>query len=191
MRAFHAIFALALAVGTLSAAAEEPATPPPPPQPSAGASGSPAGETAFVSDGEISTFRGSAAYDSTRVRGPRVNMALTREGLWGGNFLSKDVVLKVTPDRISGAGVNLVVSRDAKTISVEGLIDGTRVRVEATRDSFVARVGNRQLECTRGPGGIWSLSGQSDIAAIYFKGNAGRMPDVPVPQWIFAVIGAL
>ena len=180
MRACQAIFALALAVGTLSAVAEEPVTPPPP-----------SGETAFVSDGEVTTSRGSAAYDSTRVRGPKVNMALTREGLWGGNLLSKDVVLKVTPDRISGARVNLAVSRDAKTISVGGLIDDVRVRVEATQGSFAARIGNRQIECTRGPDGIWSLSGQSGIAAMRFKGTADRMPDVPMPQWIFAVIGAL
>ena len=184
MRPCQAIFALALAVGALSAAPEEPATPPPPPQPGSG-------EIAFVSDGEVSTNRGSAAYDSTRVRGPKVNMALTREGLWGGSLVGKDVVLKVTPDRVSGAGVNIVVSRDAKTISAEGLIGGVRVRVEATRDSFVARVGDRQLECTRGPGGIWSPSGQSATAAIVFKGTANRMPDVPVPQWIFAVLGAL
>jgi hypothetical protein len=177
MRPLQVIVALALAVGALPAAAKEPATP--------------GGEAPFVSEGEV-VYRGSAAYDSTRVRGPNVNMALTRDGSWGGNLLSKDVLLQVTPERISGAGVNLVVSRDAATISVEGLISGIRVRVKATRDSFVGRVGDRQVECTRSPDGIWFLSGgASRVAAIRFKGTADRMPDVPMPQWIFAVIGSI
>jgi len=177
MHPFHVIVALALAVGALPAAAREPAPP--------------GGEAPFVSEGEV-VYRGSAAYDSTRVRGPNVNMALTRDGSWGGNLLRKDVLLQVTPDRISGAGVNLVVSRDANAISVEGLISGIRVRVKASRDSFVGRVGDRQVECTRSPDGIWFLSGgASRVAAIRFKGTADRIPDVPMPQWIFAVIGSI
>jgi hypothetical protein len=180
MRPLQVIVVLALAVGTLPATAKDPASPPRPPE----APNSPSGEVPFVSEGEV-VYRGSAAYDSTRVRGPNVNMALTREGRWGGNLLSKDVLLQATPDRISGA-------RDAKAISVEGLISGIRVRVKATRDSFVGRVGDRQVECTRSPDGIWFLSGgASRIAAIRFKGTADRLPDVPMPQWIFAVIGAI
>jgi hypothetical protein len=166
---------LALAAATLPGLA---LAAPPPPGPDA----------PFRSEGEV-VYRGSAAYDATRVRGPSVNMAVTRDGKWGGNLLEKDVMLTVTPERISGAGVNLVVSRDAKSLSVEGLVSGIRVRVKATQDTFVGRVGNRQIECTRGADGYWHLSG--GVAAIRFKGTADRMPDVPMPQWIFAVIGAI
>jgi hypothetical protein len=155
------------------------------------AAGEPGGEAPFVSQGEVQ-YRTSAAYDATRVRGPKINMALTRDGRWGGNVLNKDVLLEVTPGRISGAGVNLVVSRDAKTISVEGLFAGIRVRVKASRESFVARVGDRQIESTRSPDGIWALTGgASRVAVIRFKGTADRMPDVPMPQWILAVIGTI
>jgi len=148
-------------------------------------------ELPFASEGEV-VFRGSAAYDASRVRGPKVNLALTRDGKWGGNLLDKDVVLDVKPDRISGAGVNLVVSRDAGSLSVEGLVSGIRVRVKATRDRFTGRVGDRQVEAVRGSNGIWSLSGgESRTAVIRFKGSADRLPDVPMPQWIFAVLESI
>ncbi len=151
-----------------------------------------AADEPFVADGEVSYQRGSAAYDAGHVRGPRVNMALTKDGRWGGSILGKDVILTATPERISGAGVNLVVKRDAKELSVEGLVSGVRVRVKATRDVFVARVGNTQVECNRSPDGIWFIAGGSDrISAIRFKASANKIPDVPMPQWILAVIGAL
>jgi hypothetical protein len=150
-----------------------------------------AGEAPFAPDGEIQ-FRASASYDATRVRGPNVNMALTRSGQWGGNVLGKDMVVDARPDRISGSGINLQVTRDATAISVEGTVDAKRVVVKATKDSLRARVGNRQIECTRRPDGYWHLTGGSPgIAAIRMKGSADRLPDVPMPQWIFAVIGAV
>jgi hypothetical protein len=150
-----------------------------------------AGDAPFVADGEIQ-FRASAAYDATRVRGPYVNMALTRDGQWGGNVLGKDMVVDVKPGRIAGSGINLKVTRDATSISVEGTVDAKRVVVQATKDSLRARVGNRQIECTRRPDGYWYLTGgATGIAAIRMKGSADRLPEVPMPQWIFAVIGAV
>lgn len=151
-----------------------------------------AADEPFVAEGEVLYQRGSAAYDAGHVRGPHVNLALTKDGRWGGNLLDKDVVLTVTPERISGAGVNLVVKRDAKQLSVEGLVSGVRVRLTATRDAFTARVGPRQVECNRSPDGVWFVAGGSDrVSAIRFKGSADRIPDVPMPQWVFAVIGAI
>jgi hypothetical protein len=145
----------------------------------------------FVAEGEI-VYRGSAAYDAGHVRGPRVNMTLSKDGTWGGNLLGKDVVLTVKPDRITGAGVNLAVSRTADLLTVEGLISGIRVKVKATRDELVARVGNGQLECTRRPDGYWALKGGPDrVAAIRLKGTADRLPDVPLPQWILALVGSV
>ena len=146
-------------------------------------------EGPFVSTGEI-VYRTSAAYDATRVRGPNVNMAITKDGRWGGNLLAKDVMLKIAPDRITGAGVNLVVKQDADSLSVEGMISGIRVRVKATATTFVGRVGNDQVECGREPDGYCYLSG-SRTNTMHFKGTAKQWPDVPMPQWIFAVIGAI
>ena len=171
MRSFHALVAAVLAVASLPVSAQE--------------------ETPFRSTGEVE-YRTTAAYDATRVRGPKVNMALTKDGKWGGSIQGQDVLLDVKPGRISGAGVNLVVSQDATTVSAEGLLSGIRVRVKATKDSFVGRVGNRQVECERRADGYWILrGGPSGMAAIRFKGTADKMPDVPMPQWIFAIIGAI
>jgi hypothetical protein len=170
MRRSHLILALALATAALPARAAEPEAP-------------------FVSTGEI-VYRTSAAYDATRVRGPNVNMAVTKDGRWGGNLLAKDVMLKIAPDRISGAGVNLVVKQDATSVSVEGMISGIRVRVKATATTFVGRVGERQVECGREADGYCYMSG-GRTSSMHFKGTANRWPDVPMPQWIFAVIGAI
>ncbi|MGA8892543.1 MAG: hypothetical protein WB493_13310 [Anaeromyxobacteraceae bacterium] len=148
-------------------------------------------EAPFVSTGEV-VYRNSAAFDATRVRGPTVNMAVTKDGRWGGSILQKDVMLKVTPDRISGAGVNLVVKRAGGTLTVEGLVNNVRVRLEGSANKFVGRVGTQQVESTKEPGSDWWLNaGSGRQATIRFKGDAGKMPDVPMPQWVFAVIGAI
>ncbi len=149
------------------------------------------GEAPFMAQGEI-VYQGSAAYDATRVRGPKVNMALTKDGKWGGTLEGKDVLLTVKPDRISGAGVNLQVSQDATALSVEGMISGIRIRVKATAKEITARVGNRQVELARHPDGYWHLAGgPKAVGAIKLKGTADRVPEVPMPQWIFALIGAM
>jgi hypothetical protein len=148
-------------------------------------------EAPFVSTGEV-VYRNSAAFDATRVRGPTVNMAITKDGHWGGSILQKDVMLKVTPDRISGAGVNLVVKKADGKLTVEGLVNKVRVRLEASANKFVGRVGTQQVESTREPGSDWwANAGSGRQATIRFKGTAGQMPDVPMPQWVFAVIGAI
>ena len=170
MRTLPMIAVLALAASVPPVLAEDPGAP-------------------FVSTGEI-VYRTSAAYDATRVRGPNVNMAVTKDGRWGGNLLAKDVLLKVEPDRITGAGVNLIVKQDAAGLSVEGMISGIRVRFKATAKDFVGRVGNRQVECSREPDGYCYLLG-GRTSSMHFKGTANQWPDVPMPQWVFAVIGAI
>jgi hypothetical protein len=170
MRPAQILTVLALATLSLPARAGEPEAP-------------------FVSTGEV-VYRTSAAYDATRVRGPNVNMAVTKDGRWGGNLLTKDVVLKIEPGRISGAGVNLVVTKDAKGLSVEGMISGIRVRLTATATTFVGRVGDRQVECGREADGFCYMSG-GRTSSMHFKGTANQWPDVPMPQWVFAVIGAI
>jgi hypothetical protein len=148
-------------------------------------------DDAFHPIGEVQ-FRASAAYDAAHVRGPNVNMSLTKDGRWGGNLLAKDVLLEVKPDRISGAGVNLVVKRDGGKLSVEGMISGIRVRITATKDSLVGRVGNRQAEVSRRPDGYWQITGGSrSLSTIRFKGDADKVPDAAMPQWVFAVIASV
>ena len=170
MRLSHLLVFLALAVSALPARAGDPNAP-------------------FTSTGEI-VYRTSAAYDATRVRGPNVNMAVTKDGKWGGNLLTKDVMLKIAPDRITGAGVNLVVKQDKTSLSVERMISGIRVRLKATATTFVGRVGERQVECGREADGYCYMSG-GRTSSMHFKGTANQWPDVPMPQWVFAVIGAI
>ena len=66
------------------------------------------------------------------------------------------------------------------------------MRVKGTRDTLVAKVGQSQVDCTRGAEGYWHLTGGATRSAvIQLKGTADKLPDVPMPQWIFALIGAL
>ena len=173
MRIPSTLVALAvLFLGALPAAAAEPETP-------------------FVSTGEV-IYRNSAAYDATRVRGPTVNLSVTKDGRWGGSILQKDVMLKVTPEKITGAGVNLIITRKPGSLAVEGMVDGIRVRITAAADRFVGRVGNSQVESNRsGDAGWFNNTGSGRQGTIRFKGTADTLPDVPMPQWLFAVIGAM
>ncbi len=150
-----------------------------------------AADETFRPIGEVQ-FRASAAYDAAHVRGPNVNLSLTKDGRWGGSLLAADVMLDVKPDRIAGAGVNLVVTRKPDTLTVEGMASGIRVRLTATKDTLVGRVGNRQVEMSRSPDGYWPVTGGSErIAAIRFKGDADKVPDSAMPQWVFAVIASI
>jgi hypothetical protein len=88
--------------------------------------------------------------------------------------------------------VNLVVKRAGGTLTVEGLVNNVRVRLEGSANKFVGRVGTQQVESTKEPGSDWWLNaGSGRQTTIRFKGDAGKMPDVPMPQWVFAVIGAI
>jgi hypothetical protein len=195
MRHLPMVLAVALVAGALPVAA--PASDPSPkataPAPEAAPSPAPASaEPAYVPAGEVQA-RLVASYDATRVRGPGVHMTLQSEGRWAGSIAGQSVRLQVTPGRITGSGVNLTVSRDAERITVEGAYVGTRVRITATRQSCEGRCGDRRLHATRREDGSWqqTLNTGSRVLPIGFRGSADRIPDVPMPQWIFAVMGAM
>jgi len=175
----------ALAEGPVAPSGAAPAAAPAPTAPG------PEAEPGYVPSGQV-RLRQSASYDATRVRGPNVNLTLTADGRWGGTVAGRPVRLQVTPERITGAGVNLVVSRPAGTLSVEGTWAGARVVVTATKDSFRARLGDQRVDLTRNPDGSWrQLSVSGEVLPVRFQGSADQMPDVPMPQWILAVIGAM
>jgi len=185
------ILALAIAVSSVPVMAEGPVAPTGAAPAAAPAPAAPETEPGYVPTGEV-RLRVAASYNATRVRGPTVNLTLTPDGQWGGTVSGQPVRLRVTPERITGAGVNLVISRTAEQISVEGTWVGARARITATQASFQARIGQQQVDLSRRPDGSWAQRQTTGgVLPIRFTGSADRMPDVPMPQWILAVIAAM
>ena len=145
----------------------------------------------YLPSGEILS-RSTANYDAWRVRGPHVNMSREADGTWGGTLVREDVRLEVTPTRISGAGVNLVVTRERDMLTVEGVFRGTRVRLEVTSTAMQGRIGALAVDNVRRADGHWYRDDiPTEVPSIRFTGTADAMPDVPMPQWILAFIGSL
>lgn len=191
MRPSRLVLALALGLVAVPATAETPAAPKEAAPAAAPAPAAPEVEPGYVPTGQV-RLRQASSFDATRVRGPNVNLTLTSDGQWGGTVARRPVRLQVTPQRITGAGVNLTVSRSAGTLSVEGTWDGSRVRVTTTKDSFQARLGDQQIDLARNADGSWRQRQVSGgVLPVRFQGSADQVPDVPMPQWILAVIGAM
>jgi hypothetical protein len=180
------------------------ASPGAPPAPAAGTPGTPAAQEStrvftatssaaadYLPSGEIFS-RSTANYDASRVRGPHVNMSLEADGTWGGTLVREDVRLDATPKRISGAGVNLVVTRDRDSLAVEGTFRDKRVNLEVTSTTMEGRIGALSVDNVRRADGRWYRNDiPTEVPSIRFTGTADAMPDVPMPQWILALMAAL
>jgi hypothetical protein len=202
MNPTRSILALALAASALPAIAQAPAAAPAAPAPAAAAApaAAPAAKAAaapaaaadaFTPTGEV-RIRLSASFDATRVRGPNTNLSVRSDGRWGGTLAGQSVRLQVTPTRISGGGVTLTVAKEADKLTVQGNAAGGRVRIIATKTSIDAQVGKRTFNATRDADGNWRQANQAAGATNFrFTGTAADPLAAPMPQWVFAVIGAL
>jgi hypothetical protein len=194
MNPTRSILTLTLAGWALSATAQAPTVKPdsaiPAPAPKA-APAPQATEADYVPTGEV-RIRLSASYDARRVRGPNTNLTLTSDGRWGGTIAGRSVRLQVTPERISGGGVTLTVTRAADRLSVQGTSAGARVRIIATPTSIDAQVGERSFNATRDANGAWRQANMAGgVTNFRFTGSAAEPLTAPMPQWVLAVIGAL
>ena len=193
MNPTRSFLALALAASGLPATAQTPAAKPDPaaaPAPKA-APAPQAAEAGYVPTGEV-RIRLSASYDATRVRGPNTNLTLASDGRWAGSIAGQAVRLQVTPERITGGGVTLTLTRDNDRVSVQGTSAGARVRIVATKTSIDAQVGRRTFNATRDADGTWRQANQANAPTNFrFTGSAADPLTAPMPQWILAVIAAL
>ncbi len=200
MNPTRSILALALAASALPAIAQAPAAAPAAPAPAAAAApapkaaaapAAPAAAEAFAPTGEV-RIRLSASFDATRVRGPNTSLSVRSDGRWGGTLAGQSVRLQVTPTRITGGGVTLTVAREADRLSVQGTGAGGRVRIIATKTSIDAQVGTRTFNATRDADGNWRQANMAGGATNFrFTGTAADPLAAPMPQWVFAVIGAM
>ncbi len=129
----------------------------------------------------------SAAYGKTRVLGPKVNLTETAPGTWSGNIRTYDGVMEVTPKRISGVSMNIVVDRDGREWVAQGTWDGKRVRVSFEKEKITLRIDSRYYEMTRVTPDLYATLPRGP--GLRVKGDAAG-PDPLWPQFFFAVLSS-
>ena len=154
----------------------------------------------FRPEGEIYGQYGRAAgitnaYGRYRVVGPTTSLSYTSQGLWGGRIGGDDVLLEAKDGRISGAGVDLRVTREGGSLLVSGLWRRARLDLTFTDVRIEGTIGGGcSIDLHPGPGTSWrGLFGcpNPEQAMIALEGAAMEVPDVPLPQWLFAFLGTL
>jgi len=151
-------------------------------------------------DGEIFGLFGRGAgvsnsYGRYRVVGPTTSLGYTSQGRWGGRIGGDDVLLEAKDGRISGAGVDLFVTREGGAILVSGLWRRVRLDLTFTSDRIQGTPGaGCAIDLHPSSGTSWrGLYGCPNLepATISLDGAAMEVPDVAMPQWLFAFLGTL
>jgi hypothetical protein len=151
-------------------------------------------------DGEIHATVGRGvgvenSYGRYRVVGPRTSLSVNQQGRWGGTLAGETVLLDVSDGRIRGAGVDLSVRRDGGALRVSGLWRNARLDMTFESDHIRGTPGGGCSLDLRPAGSItWRgflACPTQDLAVFQLDGAAGDLPDVAMPQWLFAFLGAL
>jgi hypothetical protein len=191
LRSLALFAALTLAVPAFASDPAPPAAAPAATGPAAttgaAAATSPATEP-MVGEVMVLPYNRAAAYGVSRVRGPGVNLTDAGDGTWKGDIRGLNGVFTVTEKRISGANFNMVIDRDGDEVTFQGTVDGKRVRIVMTKETFVARYETRQYELKRVEPDLWATIPTG--AALRVKGDAaGENPYFP--QFLFALLAVL
>ena len=135
------------------------------------------------------------SYGRYRVVGPSTNLSRNLEGRWGGTLGGQSVLLDVGDGRIQGAGVELTVRREGDEILVSGLWRNARMDLAFRGDHVGGTPGaGCSLDLRPSEGGAWRgflACPNPDVAVVRFEGAAAELPDVAMPQWLFAFLGTL
>ncbi len=154
----------------------------------------------FQAEGEIYAAYGRTpgvtnAYSRYRVVGPRTSLAYSKDGKWGGTVSGREVLLTASAGRIRGAGVDLEVTRDGEELVVQGLWQGQRIDLTVRDDAIRGTPGLGCSLSLRPSESTWwrgfLACPAQDMAAVRLDGAAGEVPNVPMPQWLFAFLGTL
>ncbi len=157
-------------------------------------------DTRYVATGEIFSAYGrdvglTNSYGTYQVVGPRTSLSYTREGKWGGTLAGEPLLVSVSSGRITGADVNLEVRRDGEEIRVTGLWHGTRLDLGFRPDGITGNPGRNCSLSLRPAEGTWwrGFLGcpNLDTATIRLERAASELPDVAMPQWLFAFLAGL
>jgi hypothetical protein len=82
----------------------------------------------------------------------------------------------------------MVIDRDGDEVTFQGTVDGKRVRIVMSKETFVARYETRQYDLKRVEPDLWATIPTG--AALRVKGDAaGENPYFP--QFVFALLAVL
>ena len=154
----------------------------------------------YLPEGEVffSVGRGAGvtnSYGRNRVAGPTTSLSRNLEGKWGGTLSGQPVLLEVGDGFVRGAGVELTVRRDGEALLVSGLWRNARMELAFRKDHVGGTPGaGCSIDLRPSDGGPWRgflACPTPDTAILRLHGSAGDVPDVTMPQWLFAFLGAL
>ncbi len=178
------------------AGAPEP-LPAPMPTSSAGATG----EMIFVPSGSIGA---GATFSDRAVTGPAVNMAITTDGVWGGNLRGHNLLLDLSEGRMAAAALDLRVDREGDTLRLNGIFGGQRVRVQLSPRRLQGTVDSGACSfdlAWQAPDGYKGFvscpppRGQSlpavTSASFRLMGDAARLDQPVLPQMALALLAVL
>ena len=154
------------------------------------------GEVVFRPRGSMTA---TASFDDERVVGPVVNMTRMADEEWAGDVNGFDVALHVADGHIDGVSFTLVYARAGERVSVEGLVNGIRVRVTLDAKQMRGRFGVCSIDMKRKRAGLYEgdvgcLRGgsfpTSAKASLELYGLAATA-DAPQPQLALALVAVL
>ena len=134
-------------------------------------------------------------YGAYRVVGPSTSLSRTAEGRWGGTLGGQTVLLEILDGRIVGAGVDLAVRRDGDALLVSGLWRNARLDLDFRPTRIGGTPGGGcSIDLRLTEGATWRgflACPNPDAITVRLDGEAMEVPDVAMPQWLFAFLGAL
>lgn len=143
-------------------------------------------ETEFVPTGEILLGSKGAAFDAVRVRKPNVNLTKRSDGSWGGVLAGTGIDVSVTPKRVTGVGLTLVLEESGgeKGTIITGQWQGNTVRFEIGPEQALIRTGKFSTTLTRSGEHTFGSRGELEM-----KGEAA-LAEPPWPQFGLALLAA-
>lgn len=157
----------------------------------------PTGELRFRVRGAVGT---GASFDDGRLVGPTANLTRQEGGGWAGDLAGQNVSLEVSPTRLSGANVDLHLSKEGAKQVVRGLFFGQRIWLEIAEKKVSGRIGGCSFDLGRKRTGLYegtvgcvdrerTLPATAHASLTMF-GDAARA-EPPQPQFALALVAVL
>jgi hypothetical protein len=142
--------------------------------------------TEYVPSGEISLAAQGASFDAVRVRKPNVNLTKRADGSWGGVLGATGIDVSVTPKRVTGVGLTLVLEESGgeKGTVITGQWQGSIVRFEFDQSHALIRTPRYNTTLDRSSPNTFGARGE-----LQLKGEAA-LAEPPWPQFALALLAA-
>jgi hypothetical protein len=140
-----------------------------------------------------------ASYDEERIVGPGVNLEQSEGGAWSGDIGGNTVELEVDKERLTGAGVSLVVKQEKDQLVVRGNLFSRRLWLEFGAKKVSGRVGDCSIDLKHKSPGLYTgnigcsrgtQTPQTARAELRLDGTATDAKP-PLPQFALALVSVL